>query len=295
MNVKPHSNLFQQQALWQLMHPDVREIVFQEGDSELRFFYTHTQQMGLGFLRNPPLIPYVVPTWKNKPNNPQAIARIWKGALAQLPAVDVAEWHWHSSCGVLNVEGFETVQHHTRLLYLQEGDLWRGLKPAVQRQIKKGKRALEIQVGKQTQNVFNMHVASLKRQQKKPLYTAEQLNTFITHCYECQQGTCYTAIKNKEVVAAIAVVWDENTTYYMAGGSTDLGQAHGAMSYLLWQAIQDAQQRGCQYFDFEGSRHEGIDHFFAGFGAEKVNYTVFYKQGNWWYRLLRSIKRWFNA
>jgi len=251
--------------------------------------------MGLGFLQNPPLIPYVVPTWKNKPNNPQVIARIWKGALAQLPKIDVAEWHWHPSCGVLQAQGFDSIEQHTRILALQETDLWRGFKPALQRQIKKGKRALEIHVGMQTQNVFNMHVASLKRQQKKPLYTTEQLNTFITYCHESQQGTCYTATHNKEVVAAIAVVWDEQTTYYMAGGSTDLGQAHGAMSYLLWQAILDAQNRGNQSFDFEGSRHESIDRFFAGFGAEKVNYTVFVKQGNWWYRLLRNIKRWLNA
>ncbi len=295
METRPHSNLFQQQALWQLMHPDVREMVFKEGESELRFLYTYTQQMGLGFLRNPPLVPYVVPTWKNKPNNPQAIARLWKGALAQLPAVDVAEWHWHPSVGVLNAKGFETVQHHTRILSLQEGDLWRGLKPALQRQIKKGKRALAINSGNYTQDLFNMHVASLKRQLEKPLYTAEQLNTFMTYCYEHQQGTCYTATFNKETVATIAVVWDEHTSYYIAGGCTDLGQAHGAMSYLLWQAIQDAQHRGNLFFDFEGSRHEGIDRFFAGFGAEKVNYTVFYKQGNWWYRLLRTTKRWFNA
>jgi len=38
MDIKPHSLLFQQQALWQLMHADVREIVFQEDECELRFF-----------------------------------------------------------------------------------------------------------------------------------------------------------------------------------------------------------------------------------------------------------------
>lgn len=295
LNTQQHNNLFRQKALWDTMAPDVRELVYREGHIELRFYYSYIKKFGITFLRNPALIPYAVPEWKNKPNSTSEQQRIWQMALAQLPNADKVEWHWHPSCGEIKPNNMQARMYHTRVLNLQSNDLWKGLKPALQRQIKKGKRALTIQPCSDASVLYNMHVQSLRRQHEKPVYSLQQCEALLNYCLQKQQGTVLAAYCNQQVVAAILVVWDNETGYYLCGGSSSVGQTHGAMSYLLWEAIQAAQGRGAKQFDFEGSRHEGIDRFFAGFGAEKIPFTVFEKKGPWFYNLLRKLKHWLNA
>ena len=288
-------NLFRQKALWEAMSPDVQELIYRDGNIELRFYYSYVKKFGLTFLRNPAFVAYAMPAWKNKPQHAHEQNRIWQLALAQLPQADVVEWHWHWSCGEINPKGIQASMHHTRILFLEHSHLWDGFKPALQRQIKKGKRSLRIQASANASVLFNMHAESLRRQNEKPLYTLEQCEAVVNFCQQHQQGTVLAAYHNQEIVAAILVAWDHETTYYLCGGSSSVGQAHGAMSYLLWEAIQAAQLRGAKQFDFEGSRHEGIDRFFAGFGAKKIPYTVFEKKGPWLYQKIRSLKQWLNA
>ena len=80
--------------------------------------------------------------------------------------------------------------------------------------------------------------------------------------------------------AVVYVVFDNSTTYYLAGGSTELGRSKGAMHGLLWQAIQEAAARGCTVFDFEGSMLQGVEPFFRGFGGELTPYFRVFKYSN---------------
>ena len=86
--------------------------------------------------------------------------------------------------------------------------------------------------------------------------------------------------KTEIINAAIYVVFDKSTAYYLAGGSTKLGRSKGAMHGLLWQAIQEAAARGCTIFDFEGSMLQGVEPFFRGFGGDLMSYFRVFKYGN---------------
>ena len=88
--------------------------------------------------------------------------------------------------------------------------------------------------------------------------------------------------KNTEgvVEAAIYVVFDDKTAYYLAGGSTDLGRSRGAMHGLLARAIEEAATAGCTVFDFEGSMLQGVEPFFRGFGGALTPYFRVYKYAN---------------
>ena len=58
------------------------------------------------------------------------------------------------------------------------------------------------------------------------------------------------------------------------------------MHYLLGQAIQDAQAKELEIFDFEGSMLPGVEAFFRGFNGELKPYFTVWKYGN---RLLSFI------
>jgi hypothetical protein len=80
--------------------------------------------------------------------------------------------------------------------------------------------------------------------------------------------------------AAIYVVFDHDTAYYLAGGATENGRSKGAMHGLLAHAIQEAAAKGCSIFDFEGSMLRGVEPFFRGFGGELTPYFRVFKFSN---------------
>jgi lipid II:glycine glycyltransferase (peptidoglycan interpeptide bridge formation enzyme) len=86
--------------------------------------------------------------------------------------------------------------------------------------------------------------------------------------------------------AAIYVVIDGATAYYLAGGATENGRSKGAMHGLLAHAIQEAAAAGCTVFDFEGSMLRGVEPFFRGFGGELTPYFRVFKYAN---RFLKFI------
>ena len=91
------------------------------------------------------------------------------------------------------------------------------------------------------------------------------------------------ANEENRVHAAIYVVWDESSAYYLMGGAVPELRKTGASSLLLWEAIRHASSV-TREFDFEGSMVKSIEHFFRSFGARQTPYfSVSYTQS----RLLR--------
>lgn len=66
--------------------------------------------------------------------------------------------------------------------------------------------------------------------------------------------------------AALFLVWDQNSAYYLSSGSNADGRQTHAVSLLLWEAIRFASTR-TKEFNFEGSMIPSIESFFRSFGA----------------------------
>ncbi len=76
-----------------------------------------------------------------------------------------------------------------------------------------------------------------------------------------------------QIAAAIFYVWDAQAAYYLLSTRRP-DSGNGAVSLLLWQAMQDVAARGV-IFDFEGVVTSGSALFFAGFGGViKPRYVV---------------------
>ncbi len=90
--------------------------------------------------------------------------------------------------------------------------------------------------------------------------------------------------------AAVYVVFDSETAYYVAGGCTQEGRKKGALYFLLWQAILNVPT-SIKIFDFEGSMLPTVEPVFRGFNAEQIPYIVIRKTKNVFWRLLELIKK----
>ncbi|MEY4902562.1 MAG: hypothetical protein RLZZ292_377 [Bacteroidota bacterium] len=111
--------------------------------------------------------------------------------------------------------------------------------------------------------------AVLAHRGQRAIYFAQDINSSIT-CYH----------------AAIYVVWDKKTAYcLMIGGDTAL-RSSGAISLLLWRAIQDMAKKGIA-FDFEGSMLPNVEPMYRAFGATQKPYLQLSKERNVFYTLLK--------
>ncbi len=75
-------------------------------------------------------------------------------------------------------------------------------------------------------------------------------------------------------LAHLVVLQDQNRLYNLLPSTTDLGKQVMAMTTLIHRVLNHFDGEGL-IFDFEGSMNQGIDRFYAGFGATVEIYTRF--------------------
>ena len=82
--------------------------------------------------------------------------------------------------------------------------------------------------------------------------------------------------QDQRMIAGALFARFKDTTYYLFGASEEKAKKEGALSLLIWQALENAYGH-FKRFDFEGSMIPSIEYFFRGFGAEPVPYLRIYK------------------
>jgi hypothetical protein len=88
--------------------------------------------------------------------------------------------------------------------------------------------------------------------------------------------------------AALYLVYDSKSAYYLAGGVDVSIPKNNALYLLLWTAIQDAAQR-VSTFDFEGSMLPQIEPVFRAFGATQMPYFRIFKAENRFWSLVNAL------
>jgi len=85
--------------------------------------------------------------------------------------------------------------------------------------------------------------------------------------------------RNGEAAGAILTLDHKDSIMFKYGASDARFHSLGTMPFLLWQAIEDAKNRGATVFDFGRSDldHAGLIHFKDHFGAERtgISHKVF--------------------
>ncbi len=119
---------------------------------------------------------------------------------------------------------------------------------------------------------LDINELTFTRQGKKLPYTRNLVRRLDNACKAHNASKMFFAQdKEGRIHAAVYIVWDENSAYYIMGGGDPKLRNSGATSLCMWEAIQFASTV-TKRFDFEGSMIETVERFFRAFGARQVPY-----------------------
>ncbi|MEY8200576.1 MAG: GNAT family N-acetyltransferase [Colwellia sp.] len=218
--------------------------------------------------------------------------------ISQLPKYDYFNQKW--DCSYTNWLPFYWLgfSQTTRITYQLSnlGDLnavWEGLQSNIKGDVRKAlKHNVKLKENPTIEEFIELNKKVFARQQKSLPYSEELVRIIDRACLQHQRGKLFVVADDKgHNHAAVYLIWDENSAYYlMGGGDADLRNS-GATSLCLWEAIKFASTV-TKKFDFEGSMIEPVEKFFKAFGAEQVLYHAISKSNSKILDLLMLIKSW---
>jgi len=173
----------------------------------------------------------------------------------------------------------------TRYTYVIENtnnidEIFSSFRSNIKTDIKKAKKIIHIDKDEDIQLFYKINKMTFNRQKMSMPYSIELIKSLDSICKKYRARKMYFAKDNKNNIhAAIYVVWDDITMYYLMSGGNPKYRNSGATSLLLWEAIQDASNMGLK-FDFEGSMIEPIERVFRSFGAKQTPYFQVTKSKN---------------
>ncbi len=178
------------------------------------------------------------------------------------------------------------LEAHTRVLDLNSDLTYSS---ALQRQLRKAQSYLKSTSSSDIDLLFQFMQGVYAGRGSDLSLRKSQLQDAVNASLEGDFGELIYALDSDDkVYGALWLVWDEQTMYYVAGARNEVMKDSAAMSFLLDAAIHLAKQKGLQSFDFCGSSIEGIDRFFAGFGAERVKVLRVFQAAPFWWKWLRK-------
>lgn len=190
-------------------------------------------------------------------------------------------WHW---------KGYTQSTRYTyRIDDLSDLEkIYSRLMPNIKSDIKKATDRFSLQVHSEydINKFLDLNEMVFKRQAKKLPYRRELVHNLETACanQDCRKIFFVEDGKGK-VHAAIYIVWDEQSAYYLMSGADPKLRSSGATSLAIWEAIKFSSSV-TKSFDFEGSMIEPVERFFRGFGAKQTPYFNIKKINS---RLLKSL------
>lgn len=263
------------------------------GQLQARLPYYFRKRYGRIVLGTPPLTQHLGPWFapSNAKYNKQLAKQkdLVEELIAKLPKqYDVFRQIFHHS--VTNFlpwywQGFEQITRYTYILedLGSEQSLWDNLETKIRTDIRKAQNRFGLQVRSDLgpEVLLSIIKKTYMRQGKHGL-SETLVHSIYNACEKRGAGRAFFAVDDKgQVHAAVYLVWDKRTAYYLIGGGDPELRKSGAQSLLLWEAIKFASTVS-ERFDFEGSMVESIERFFRAFGAKQVPYHKVTKiNSNW--------------
>lgn len=192
--------------------------------------------------------------------------------------------------------GFKQNTHYTNLIdiRLPKENLYQNIRYNIRWSIRRAKNEnIRIINGPSLfQKFFNIYSISA-RENNIHYLTYTQLEHIHQAIQEENAGNIFLAIdENDNVHAGAYILWDRISAYYWLGASDLRYRKSGAVSLLLWEAIQSCADK-VPCFDFDGSMNEGTEQFFSSFGTIQTPCFAITKSSNCFWDILLFIKnRW---
>jgi hypothetical protein len=256
------------------------EVVLRNGNEVLaRHPYVTRSRAGVGMLTHPPLTPalgpWIAPSGGGYARRLATEHRRMEELIALLPPFDIYRQQFAPE--VTNAlpfqwAGFDAEVRYTyRLDDLSDLDrAWAACRQNVRANVRKARAVMDVRDDLGLDTLLRLTVTTLRRRQAPVAFTRSMMQRIdAAAAARGARRMLFAVDAHDRVHAALYLVWDARTAYYLMGGTDhDLG-AGGAMSLLMWEAIRFASGVASA-FDFEGSMVRPIERFFRSFGARQV-------------------------
>ena len=197
--------------------------------------------------------------------------------IEQLPPYDILQVNCHSNISNMLPfvwAGFEEMARYTYVIDLtqSEAQLWEGLRENIRRESRKARKQLTIESFQDLDECIRVIGLSYARQGNENPFASPAMHRLDAACAQRGRREMLVARDEKGAIhAAIYLVRDEKTTYYLAGGADPELRTSGAHSLLIWEALLRSKAHSVE-FDMTGSMVEGIERFFRAFGGQQRIY-----------------------
>ena len=287
---EPTNSLFEEQWWLDAVAPGAWHsvIVKRKGAVVGRLPYVVGKRLGLTAILQPPLTPCLGP-WIERGEGAASRRhgseqQIFGELLDALPPVSV-QFHQFApgliSALPLHWRGFTATPRYTyRIEDLSdlEGVL-AGMSSSTRRQVRKAEKQYGVREGT-LDELLRLSGQSLSRSggEGAPEAVVRRLWPVVSGR---SQGKVLVAEDGEgRAGAAVFLVWDSRSLYYLMGGQDDVERGGGAPSLLLWEGIKHAAEVSSA-FDFEGSMIPAVERFFRGFGGHPTQYFAASKMSRW--------------
>lgn len=245
--------------------------------------YRLARNRGFKVLSQPTLTPFLGPwmrdTAATRANSYGRQKDLMTALAEQLPPYDHYQQNW--SPEITNWLPFYWLgfQQTTRYTYAlgdlsDETALWKGLRENIRREIRKaqGRYGLVIASDPTLDEFLKLNDLTFSRQGRRRSYSDDYVRRIDAACAERGNRRIFIARDPEgRSHAAVYIVWNADSAYYLMGGGDPELRNSGATSLCMWEAIRFASGV-TRRFDFEGSMLEPVERFFRAFGAEQIAY-----------------------
>lgn len=132
------------------------------------------------------------------------------------------------------------------------------------------KRGVVIEESDRYDLFFNLIKKTTKRQ-KFNTYNKEYFKKLLKKT----ESTLFVAKHKDEIISASIILFFGKTAFYLHSASSAIDKKLNATSYLIFESIKDAKNRGCLRYDLWGvdeKKFPGVTLFKKGFGGERLLY-----------------------
>lgn len=262
-------------------------------------YYTYRKK-GFLFLGQPVLTPFLGPWYKPKANAkyPKLLSRekkLLQELEAGLPDCDIYQQNWQSTR--INWlpffwKGYNQTSRVTyRIECLDDLDVvYAGFQGNIKTDIRKAEKLNVEVVEASVDDFLSLNEKVFTRQDTKMPYSKEFIHKLDSACAENSSRKIFLAKdQNGNHHAAVYIVWDSESAYYLMGGGDAGYRSSGATSLCLWEAIKFSSTVTKQ-FDFEGSMMEPVEKFVRAFGGRQIQYNHISKVNSKLLKLIKAIR-----
>jgi hypothetical protein len=145
--------------------------------------------------------------------------------------------------------------------------VWKNMRDKARNLIRRSEEKNTVRADAEPAEFVQIYAEHCRERGQVNHYGDPRVEQILARAIERDQGRIYLC-RNRATgatTAGIVVVWDSHYMYYLMS-SRALAADGGAVSLLLWNAMQEAQRRGVN-FDFDGVNNIGAYRFMSGFGG----------------------------